>query len=294
MFWLAAKRLLFRLVENAPLILIASGFAHLIFLIFSGADWEGATSPRKPALFGISGGLTLLSLQWISRRLGRKVDSYWNSLTSIAMISEVALITIQYWRGVPSHFNRSTTLDAIIEFAMVGLITLVMIAILRLQFISPKLLSRDEYYLSINLGLGFLTISGLTGFLIMFLGERQVVAGLSPEVWQPRGVLKFPHGIAIHAIQLLPFQVWVLRKVGARGLSYPIALSSVGHGLLLVFSFWQTFAGFGRLEMNPITATLFVSSVLFVLFPFAISAWIFTTRLFNRLFLPKRLPREYR
>lgn len=294
MFWLAAKRLLFRLVENAPLILIASGFAHLIFLIFSGADWEGSTSPRKPALFGISGGLTLLSLQWISRRLGRKVDSYWNSLTSIAMISEVALITIQYWRGVPSHFNRSTTLDAIIEFAMVGLITLVMIAILRLQFISPKLLSRDEYYLSINLGLGFLTISGLTGFLIMFLGERQVVAGLSPEVWQPRGVLKFPHGIAIHAIQLLPFQVWVLRTVGAGGLSYPIVLSSVGHVLLLVFSFWQTFAGFGRLELNMITATLFVTSVLFVLFPFAISAWIFTTWLFQRLFLPKRSMREYR
>lgn len=38
------------------------------------------------------------------------------------MLAEVGLITIQQWRGVPSHFNRSTDFDATILLWIEGLI----------------------------------------------------------------------------------------------------------------------------------------------------------------------------
>ena len=41
------------------------------------------------------------------------------------LLLEVGLITVQQWRGVRSHFNRTTTFDASIEVIMLGLILLV-------------------------------------------------------------------------------------------------------------------------------------------------------------------------
>jgi hypothetical protein len=104
-------------------ILIASGFMHLAILAWNGADWDGPLSLRKPALFGISGGLTVWSLAWLMTQLRpQRFDRVLVSLTSMSLFIEVGLITLQYWRGVSSHFNHATVLDASIEALMLALI----------------------------------------------------------------------------------------------------------------------------------------------------------------------------
>ncbi|MGD9715268.1 MAG: hypothetical protein AB7V46_24905 [Thermomicrobiales bacterium] len=88
-------------VTGAVTILILSGFYHRIWLLLSGADLAGPVSPRKPALFGISAGITIWSLSLISRHLhlvrGVRLASH---VIAISLLAEVALITLQFHRGV--------------------------------------------------------------------------------------------------------------------------------------------------------------------------------------------------
>ncbi len=47
-------------------VLALSGLVHLGVLIVSGGDWTGPLSWRKPATFGLSFGLTLATITWVS------------------------------------------------------------------------------------------------------------------------------------------------------------------------------------------------------------------------------------
>ena len=107
-------------------VLIASGLFHLALLWVTGADWSGPLSLRKPGLFGVSAGVTVWSIAWVLTQFEpRRYDQRVASFLSGGLLLEVGLITIQQWRGVSSHFNRATALDATIESMMLGLILLV-------------------------------------------------------------------------------------------------------------------------------------------------------------------------
>lgn len=47
------------------LILVGSGLFHVLVFLFSEGSWAGPISWRKPILFGISGGLTTISVGWV-------------------------------------------------------------------------------------------------------------------------------------------------------------------------------------------------------------------------------------
>ena len=47
-------------------LLLSSGLIHLAMLVSTGASWEGPLSLRKPATFGLSFGLTLITLTWVT------------------------------------------------------------------------------------------------------------------------------------------------------------------------------------------------------------------------------------
>ena len=114
------------LLKSSGLLLALSGVAHFVIWLFAGGDWEGPVSWRKPILFGVSTGVTVLSVAWLYPKLRpRRWDAVLCGLFGFAMVAEVALITIQQWRGLPSHFNYTTTLDAFIEAAMTYCIVIV-------------------------------------------------------------------------------------------------------------------------------------------------------------------------
>src|SRR6516165_7516029 len=57
-------------------LLLVSGLVHLAILIASGGSWEGPLSWRKPATFGLSFGLTLITIIWVASFL-RQGDRAW-------------------------------------------------------------------------------------------------------------------------------------------------------------------------------------------------------------------------
>lgn len=242
-------------------VLVASGLAHAVVWAALGGAWEGPVTWRKPILFGISGGLTCLSLGWAWARLPwRRGDGWLATATAWALLVEVALIDLQRWRGVASHFNRQTTLDSILYDALGALIlfaTLVIIDLTIRFFRQPTGLSTDML-LAARAGLAFLSISCLLGIWISAYGELRVAVGMPPEIYGAAGVTKFPHGMAMHAIQWLPLVAWAARRAG---LGEPrrwrlVTCSTVGTALVLAYALVQTLTGRSRFDAPPAIAAL--------------------------------------
>jgi hypothetical protein len=108
-----------------------SFFFHVLVWCWYRTPWEGALSWRKPILFGISGGTTALSIGWV---LGLCQPSVWDqSLAYVfgsGLCTEVALITVQTWRGQASHFNNSTPFNSTLSFLTEVLIVVISFLIL--------------------------------------------------------------------------------------------------------------------------------------------------------------------
>ena len=197
------------------ILLIILGLIHIPIWLADGSSWEGSVSWRKPILFGISTGMTLWSLGWLAKNLKRsRLDSTIGWIVSVSLVLEVALITLQRWRGTASHFNHATTIDEVIDFSMLGLICIAFLGICYFGVRCFGKLKLDaDYRFALRAGMGFLVVSCLIGFVISIYGYERIAEGLSPEKVGKAGVLKFPHGIAIHALQMLPLAAWVMRRI---------------------------------------------------------------------------------
>lgn len=244
------------------LLLVASGIIHLGIYCFCGGPWEGEVSWRKPILFGISAGLTSISMGWVWSSLSQhKYDFFLSSTAALALLIEVGLIDLQQWRGVPSHFNRSTTLDSIIYNAMGLLILWVTGVILMLtirSFTEPP--SQPlPMMIATQYGLIYLAISCLIGIVININGDIRMQHGLPPAQYGDAGVPKFPHGVVIHALQWLPLLAWGAAKAHFSNTTQRrlILLASRASGLLLIYATFVTLLGRARFDAPPQIAVIF-------------------------------------
>ena len=260
------------------ILLLGSGVAHLVIWGVLGGPWEGPVTWRKPILFGISGGLTSLSLGWAWSKLPWRWGDAWLAASiAWALLVEVALIDLQAWRGVASHFNRSTPLDSWLYDTMGVLIlwvTLVAVDLTIRFFRQPTGLAADML-LAIRAGLVLLVISCLLGIWVSVHGDMRVAAGLEPERYGAAGVPKFPHGAVIHALQWLPMLAWAARQTGLkeRRRVALVALATVGTSLIGWFALVQTLAGRSRFDVTPATGALLACGIaLFVVPLLAIGA----------------------
>ena len=253
-------------------LLFASGLAHVVVWGIDGGAWEGPVTWRKPILFGISAGLTSLSLGWVWSKLPpRRWDRVLAAFTAWSLLVEVGLIDLQCWRGVASHFNRATPFDSFLYDAMgvlIFLVTLVVVDLTIRLFRTPADLSPDMLAAA-RAGLVLLVVSCGLGIWGSIHGDLQVARGLSPEVVGAAGVPKFPHGAVIHALQWLPLLAWAARSVGLslwwrqRLVSAAIA----GSVLVLAYAMVQALAGRGRLDAPLPIAALLVSGGVLLLVP---------------------------
>ena len=229
-------------------ILVVSGLVHIAVWGVLGGPWEGPVTWRKPILFGISGGLTSLSLGWAWAQLPwRRGDLWLARITAWALAIEVALIDLQRWRGVASHFNRQTPLDSWLYDVMGGLILFVTVVIcdLTIRFFRQRPSLPADMLLAARAGLVLLAVSCLLGIWASVYGDTQVARGLPPEIYGAAGVVKFPHGVVIHAIQGLPFIAWAARRagLGERTRTLIVAIATAASALLLGYALAQTLAG---------------------------------------------------
>ncbi len=255
-----------RWLVRVGLALVASGILHAGLWAVLGGGWEGPVTWRKPILFGISGGLTCLSLGWVFARLPRRWgDLGLANLTAAALAIEVALIDLQRWRGVASHFNRATTLDGFLYDLMGGLILFVTLvaADLTVRSLRQPLALPADMALALRAGLVFLLVSCLLGIAVGLHGERQLAAGLEPERYAAAGVPKFPHGMVIHAIQWLPLVAWATAQAGidAGRRRALIWLATLGTAGLLGYAILQTLAGRSRFDTTSFTAAVLAASL---------------------------------
>lgn len=256
--------------------LVASGLAHVAAWGVLGGPWEGAVTWRKPILFGISGGLTALSLGWAWAHLPRRRgDRRLAVATAAALVAEVALIDLQRWRGVASHFNRGTPLDAALYDVMTWLILGVTLVIgdLTLRFLLQRPRLSADMRLAARAGLGLLFASCLLGIWTGAQGEIRRAAGLPPETLGAAGVLKFPHGAALHAVQWLPLAAWAARKAGLSTAARTrlVGCSAAGSLLLCGYALAQTLLGRARFDTTSLTAAVLAAAVALLATPVA---WI--------------------
>jgi len=254
------------------LLLLASGLAHAGVWVVLGGPWEGPVTWRKPILFGVSGGLTALSMGWVWSKLPARrgdVPLAWSA--SIALVVEVGLIDMQRWRGVASHFNRATRLDSVLYDIMGVLILWVTLvaADLLLRSFRQRVAVARPMLLAMRAGLVFFVVSCLLGIWVTVNGELRLGQGLEPDAFGVAGVPKFPHGAVIHAIQWLPLLAWAARRAGiGRRLQERLVVSAtLGTGLVLLYALVQTLAGRGRFDAPPAVAVIGVVGVACLVVP---------------------------
>jgi hypothetical protein len=220
-------------------LLLASGLIHLGILAISGGSWLGPLSLRKPMTFGLSFGLTLITITWVSSflRLGDRARTILFSVFAAACVLETVLVSLQAWRGVPSHFNVETPIDALVtQMLAAGGVTLVAI-IVALTFISFRAAPSTPSIMRVAIRTGFVILLGamFSGALMIANGMTLVFAGNRQAAYLTAGWLKPVHGVTMHAILVLPVLAWLLSLTAwsERRQRRVIVAASAGYALLV-------------------------------------------------------------
>ena len=132
-----------------------------------------------------------------------------------------------------------------------------------------------DMLLAARAGLALLVVSCLLGIWVGIHGEMQQRIGLEPTRLGAAGVPKFPHGVAIHAIQWLPAIAWVARRAGIdEGMRCRLVASATAGTLLVaVYAVLQTALGRARFDTTPLTAAVLAAGVAGLAMPVAVTAW---------------------
>jgi hypothetical protein len=253
-------------------LLLLSGLFHLLVFHAMSLPWSSPQSMRKAVLFGLSTGVTLWSCQdWLLRWKPRAGDAWLGRLLTLALVLEVALITIQPWRGTASHFAMAGRWNAAIEQAMHACILVATLIIADFCLRSwrsdtwRELLGRpcDQQAMrwAVRCGMAFLLVSCGLGFLITVIGKAQLAGGGAPELYGQAGVLKFPHGATLHAIQTLVLIAWLGRYWRCRRPGWAVAAGSLSHLGYLLYALYQTFQGRGRWDVSSLSLGLLAVTV---------------------------------
>jgi len=187
-----------------------SGLAHVVVWLAAGQpSLAGPVGWRKPIVFGLSIAVLAVSLAWVVQYLPDRPaltrQARW--LTGL-LLAELLLIDVQQWRGVGSHFNIATPLDAAIFQAM-GVLILAAAGILawwtwRLLR-APRPAAPRERLAAARAAMVFLAVGNLLGIGLVVWGNVVLAqTGLPPTVLGAAGDLKLPHALALHGLQVLP------------------------------------------------------------------------------------------
>jgi hypothetical protein len=211
---------------------------------------------RKPIEFGISGGITTLSLAAVMSRLPRTGWLAWPCAVAISLfVPETALIDMQTWRGVPSHFNTDTGFDAVVFSAMGALVAFVSLAIVVMTIWSfTSLRGPRSSALAVRAGMVFLTIGQLLGFVL--LGNGFAVDDVfRASIVGAAGDLKLPHAVALHGLQVLGLLALILERSRlAESRRWQIVVVAIaGYADALGVAAIQAFGGRAPLDLTPLT-----------------------------------------
>jgi hypothetical protein len=185
----------------------------IVAALFDSRTILGINPWIKPMKFSISIAIYVWTLAWylhyVARRRRAVAIVSWG--VAICMLAEIAGITLQSARGVPSHFNVATPADAAIFTGMgivIGINTVLVFRVLLLFLSNLELPS--AYLWGIRFGLLIFLLASAEGVFMVIHGSHTVGApdggpGLPFVNWSTQhGDLRAVHFAGMHALQLLP------------------------------------------------------------------------------------------
>lgn len=274
---------------NPPL--VALGLASLVLLVVTAA--LAATDPRtitgapawlKPMKFAISTAFYTFSLVWLLSFIEgrRRLVAVIGWVSTITLVVELVLIVFQVARGVASHFNFGTPLDAAIFIAMGAFISLTWaMCLLAIILLIRQPMTDAAFGASLRLGLIAAALGmGLAFFMTApsaaqitalqngsggaILGAHAVGvpdggAGLPVVGWSTEGGdLRIAHFVGLHGVQALPLLALALQRLvgarlGARRLTLLVWTAGVGYLTLVAGLAWQALRGQSIIHPDGLT-----------------------------------------
>jgi hypothetical protein len=269
-------------------VMLAALVLFILGLLIDPRTITGAPAWLKPAKFAVSTAIYSLTLAWVFRALPAwpRMRSIVGWTTALVFVVEVAIIAAQAWRGTTSHFNVSTPLDGVL-FGVMG--TLILLQTFSSVAVAVALW-RERAFADRALGWAMrfgmtLTIAGAaTGGLMTrpttaqldqaratqvmtTAGAHTVGApdggpGLPGTGWSlEHGDLRVPHFVGLHALQLLPFFVVVLRRRGwpETQRARAVSVAAGAYAGLFAVLVAQALRGQSILQPDAITLALFAA-----------------------------------
>ncbi|GAA1971098.1 hypothetical protein [Amycolatopsis minnesotensis] len=206
-----------RLAHAVGAALMLSGMAHVVVLVATGGSWQGPVSLRKAATFGLSFGLTLASVAWATSfvQVRAGVRKVLLGVFALACVAETALVSVQAWRGVPSHFNFETPFDTTVSMTLAGGGGVIIVTALSFTGAALRASAAPRSMrIALRFGFAVLLVALGAGAAMIATGVVEARGGDPQLAYTTAGALKPVHAVAMHAILVLPGLAWLLRFTG--------------------------------------------------------------------------------
>jgi hypothetical protein len=254
----------------------------------------GAPAWLKPTKFAISVSIYTFTILWFlsfvdtsKKWRARMVKTLGWGLVLTLTAEWVGIIT-QVFRGVTSHFNISSPLNAALwslmaVAIMILFITNIVIAVLllRQRFENPVFawgLRLGLLITIVGLGEGYLMTSPTAqqmagwknGEAVTIVGAHTVGVedggkGLPGLTWSTEGGdLRIGHFVGMHALQVLPFVAWFVsrrRKLSKRQQLQLVWTAGIGYLGLVVLVTWQALRAQPIVAPDALTVSVFLAIV---------------------------------
>ncbi len=266
---------------NRPLMLLVAAMAVLTVVTAVGTFADdrvltGAPIWLKPFKFAVSITLYGLTLAWMLSLLPRRSRLAGGAAVVIVamLVVEMVVIVGQVVRGQTSHYNQTSTLNAVLFQAMGTAIMVVFVAHFLVGFAVLRARLADRVSATaVRLGLG-LSLLGMLAAVPMVLpsaapgtpgiagahsvGTPDGGPGLPVVGWSTvGGDLRIGHFVGLHALQALPLLALLLTRFGARldertrvGL---LRVAGGAYASLTVLLTWQALRGQPLLRPDALT-----------------------------------------
>ena len=222
-----------RQLRSRSRLLADLGAAHLalsvLFLLLIALDSEtilGINRWIKPFKFASSIAIFVWTAGWL---LGYLEDAERQRRLiargiTLALVTEMVLITMQAARGTTSHFNVASGAFNAVVFSIMGIMilfnTFLVAALARLYFIQRPPIG-DGLLFGIRYGLLIFICASAEGVVMVrhlahTVGATDGGPGLPLINWSTvAGDLRVAHFVGLHALQLLPLTGWVVDRLGS-------------------------------------------------------------------------------
>lgn len=223
-------------------VLLVTMLVHVAAIPLTGGALLGPVSLRKPATFAETGWLVAWSVALLMPVLRMRAwqEHVVGATVALFGLVETAVMAVQAWRGVPSHYNFSSPLDAaLVRGGAAGTAALFFVGVIVLLVATLRARIPADVRLGVVAGVLVLFVGAAVGMVMIFNNSgvyqgtigvgftEQVAAYRGPDaaivgrellLIRPEtrgGDLVLPHAIGVHALTLLAVPAVLLSRTTA-------------------------------------------------------------------------------